>query len=155
MKINDLSTVTEEVVETARSRSSPMNHLLAAVATPRTVTYDCTVYLMAPGFGRQGGDERDGRTAPHWWVGDSCGYDHTACAGVPAGPCAADPVALAMYLASLDAQVRALRTVTMVADPGTRRILATLTVRAQALIATALVLAGDILGQGTDIIPPL
>ena len=85
----------------------------------------------------------------------SASDDHTGCAGVPEGPCPADPVALATYLASLDVQLGALHTVAEVADPETRKVLATLTMRAQALIATALVLAGDILGQVTDIIPPL
>lgn len=80
---------------------------------------------------------------------------HTGCAEGPEGPCPADPVALATYLASLDAQVRALHEVAEAADPETRKVLATLAMRAQALIATALVLAGDILGQGTDIIAPL
>lgn len=81
--------------------------------------------------------------------------DHTGCAGAPDEPCPADPVALGAYLAVLDAQVQALHKVAEVAHGGTRSVLATLTMRAQALVATALILAGDALRQGTDIVPPL
>ena len=85
----------------------------------------------------------------------SASDDHTGCAGAPEKPCPADPVALGAYLASLNAQVQTLHKVAETADPGIRSVLATLTVRAQALIATALFLAGDLVQQGTDILPPL
>jgi MerR family transcriptional regulator, copper efflux regulator len=80
--------------------------------------------------------------------------DHTGCVELSGGPCPADPVALGAYLASLDAKVLALHGVAEGADPETRSVLATLTMRAQALIATALILAGEIV-QGADILPPL
>jgi DNA-binding transcriptional MerR regulator len=80
--------------------------------------------------------------------------DHTGCADGADRPCPADPVALAGYLVSLDEQVRALRDVAEVADPQTRRILATLTARAQALVATALLLGTEFL-SGSDLLPPL
>lgn len=80
--------------------------------------------------------------------------DHSGCAETAAAPCPADPVALREYLVSLDAQVRALHEVADVADPQIRGVLATLTARAQALITTALILAGEILPV-TEILPPL
>jgi len=80
--------------------------------------------------------------------------DHSGCAEASGVPCPADPVALGEYLASLDAQVQALHDLAKVADPQIRSVLATLTGRAQALIATAVVLASDILPI-TDLLPPL
>jgi MerR family transcriptional regulator, copper efflux regulator len=64
-----------------------------------------------------------------------------------------DPVALAEYLTSLDAQVQALRDLPEVADQGTRGVLTSLVVRAQVLIATALVLREELL-PGTELLPP-
>lgn len=80
--------------------------------------------------------------------------DHTGCAKAADAPCPADPAALGGYLAALDAQVRALQDIAQGADPQTRGVLATLTMRAQALIATAVLLAGDILPH-TDFLPPM
>lgn len=81
--------------------------------------------------------------------------DHTDCADSSEGPCPADPVALEGYLTSLDRQVQALRDVTGAAvDDQTRGVLATLVVRAQVLIATALVLSEEIL-PSTQLLPPL
>lgn len=80
--------------------------------------------------------------------------DHTGCATASDAPCPADPAALGEYLASLDEQMRALHDLAEGADPRTRGVLATLTMRAQALIATAVILAGDIL-PGTDFLPPM
>jgi DNA-binding transcriptional MerR regulator len=79
--------------------------------------------------------------------------DHDGCADRYQGPCPADPVALAGYLSALDVQVRALRDVAQVADPRTRGVLATLAARAQALIATALLLSADVL-PGSEVLPP-
>lgn len=80
--------------------------------------------------------------------------DHAgrATAADASGP--AEPVTLDEYLASLDTQVRALREAARVADPGTRRVLASVAMRAQALIATAVLLAGDVL-PGVDVFPPI
>ena len=81
--------------------------------------------------------------------------DHSECAEHSAGPCPADPVALAGYLTSLDQQVRALSHLPEAAEHGTRAaVLATLVVRAQVLIATALLLSQDLL-PGADLLPPL
>ncbi len=80
--------------------------------------------------------------------------DHTGCAQATDAPCPADPAALGGYLAALDAQVRALQQVAEGADARTRGVLATLTMRAQALVATAVLLAGDILPH-TDFLPPM
>jgi DNA-binding transcriptional MerR regulator len=80
--------------------------------------------------------------------------DHADCADRYQGPCPADPVALAGYLAALDVQLKALRDVAENADPQTRGVLATLAARAQALIATALLLGADVL-PGSDVLPPL
>ncbi len=80
--------------------------------------------------------------------------DHSGCTESSEGRCPADPGALGGHLASLEAQLRALHDISTVADPRTRSVLATLTARAQALIATAVLLAGDIL-PGTDLLPPL
>jgi hypothetical protein len=63
-------------------------------------------------------------------------------------------VALAAHLASLDAQVKALRDLTEVVDHQTRGVLTTLVARAQVLIATALVLSEEVLPV-TQLIPPL
>jgi DNA-binding transcriptional MerR regulator len=80
--------------------------------------------------------------------------DHTSCTDRFEGPCPAEPAALAEYLAALDEQIRALRAVAANADPETRGVVATLAARAQALIATALLLSADLLpGAGT--LPPL
>jgi len=79
--------------------------------------------------------------------------EHAECVDRYQGPCPADPVALAGYLSALDVQVRALRDVADNADPQTRGVLATLAARAQALIATALVLSADEL-PGASPIPP-
>jgi DNA-binding transcriptional MerR regulator len=79
--------------------------------------------------------------------------DHTDCVDRYEGPCPADPVALGEYLAALEAQVQTLRDVAQAADPQTRSVLAALAGRAQALIATALVLGADVL-PGTEILPP-
>jgi MerR family transcriptional regulator, copper efflux regulator len=79
--------------------------------------------------------------------------DHGNCSDRYQGPCPADPVALAGYLAALDVQVRALRDTAQAADPQTRGVLATLAARAQALIATALLLSADVL-PGGEALPP-
>jgi DNA-binding transcriptional MerR regulator len=79
--------------------------------------------------------------------------DHTGCGDRYQGPCPADPVALAGYLSALDDQLRALRDVAHAADPQTRGVLATLAARAQALIATALLLSADVL-SGSEPLPP-
>ncbi len=79
--------------------------------------------------------------------------DHAACADRYQGSCPADPVALAGYLSALDVQLRALRDVAEAADPQTRGVLATLAARAQALIATALLLSADVLA-GSEVLPP-
>jgi len=79
--------------------------------------------------------------------------DHAECVDRYQGPCPADPVALAGYLSALDVQVQALRDVSASADPQIRGVLATLAARAQALIATALVLSADVL-PGAETIPP-
>jgi DNA-binding transcriptional MerR regulator len=79
--------------------------------------------------------------------------DHAECVDRYQGPCPADPVALAGYLTALDVQVQALRDVADSADPQTRGVLATLAARAQALIATALLLSADVL-PGADTQPP-
>ena len=70
------------------------------------------------------------------------------------GEAATDPLELKGYLASLDAQVQALRELPEVADHGTRGVLATLVSRAQVLIATALIMGEELL-PGTDLLPPL
>ena len=80
--------------------------------------------------------------------------DHADCADRFQGPCPADPVALAGYLTALDVQVRALRDLAQAADPQTRGVLAALAARAQALIATALVLGADLV-PGFEGLPPL
>ncbi len=82
--------------------------------------------------------------------GDS---DHSACAERYAGPCPADPVALTGYLTELETKVRQLTAVAEIADPQTRTVLATLAARAQALVATALVLTADLL-PGAETLPP-
>jgi DNA-binding transcriptional MerR regulator len=79
--------------------------------------------------------------------------DHDDCSDRYQGPCPADPVALAGYLSALDVQVKALRDVAQAADPQTRGVLATLAARAQALIATALLLSADVL-PGSEVLPP-
>ena len=79
--------------------------------------------------------------------------DHVDCVDRSQGPCPADPAALGEYLAALDVQVRALKDVAGVADPQTRGVLATLAGRAQALIATALLLGTELL-PGADVLPP-
>jgi DNA-binding transcriptional MerR regulator len=79
--------------------------------------------------------------------------DHVDCIDRYQGPCPADPIALAGYLTALDVQVRALRDVAQAADPQTRGVLAALAARAQALIATALLLGADVL-PGSDVLPP-
>ena len=81
------------------------------------------------------------------------GADHTGCADRFAGPCPADPAALIDYLSGLEGKVRELTAVAQVADPQTRSVLATLAARAQALVATALLLSADLL-PGADAIPP-
>ena len=80
--------------------------------------------------------------------------DHSDCAKAPGAPCPADPSALGEYLTSLNAQVRALQDVAQVADPRTRGVLATLAMRAQALIATAVLLAADVFPH-IDQFPPM
>jgi MerR family transcriptional regulator, copper efflux regulator len=80
--------------------------------------------------------------------------DHSTSTDHPDGPCPADPVALREYLASLDEQVRALRDLPEVADHRTRGVLSTLVVRAQVLIATALILSDELI-PGTELLPPL
>jgi DNA-binding transcriptional MerR regulator len=80
--------------------------------------------------------------------------DHTDCSDRYDGPCPAEPAALAAYLGALDEQVQALRAVAETADPETRGVVATLAARAQALIATALLLSADLL-PGADVLPPL
>ena len=99
-----------------------------------------------------GPDGPDGPDGPGGPGGPDGG--HTDCADRYQGPCPAEPVALASYLSALDVQVRALRDVAQVADPQTRGVLATLAARAQALIATALLLGADVL-PGGDVLPPL
>jgi len=79
--------------------------------------------------------------------------DHADCADRYQGPCPADPIALAGYLSALDVQLQALRDVAQTVDPQTRGVLAALTARAQALIATALLLGADVL-PGGDVLPP-
>ena len=66
----------------------------------------------------------------------------------------ADSLTLSGHLASLGAQVQALRELPEVADHGTRGVLATLVSRAQVLIATALIMGEELL-PGTDLLPPL
>ena len=85
---------------------------------------------------------------------DDADGDHADCVDRFQGPCPADPVALAGYLSALDVQVQALRDVAQGVDPQTRGVLATLAARAQALIATALLLGADVL-PGGDVLPPL
>jgi len=85
---------------------------------------------------------------------DRAAEDNTAGTDHSQGPCPVDPVALDQSLASLDAQVQALRESPEVADHGTRAVLATLVVRAQVLIATALILSEELL-PGSDLLPPL
>jgi len=80
--------------------------------------------------------------------------DQTPCPDHAQGQCPADPITLKAYLASLDAQVQALRELPEVADHGTRGVLATLVSRAQVLIATALIMGEELL-PGTDLLPPL
>jgi len=89
----------------------------------------------------------------HQDADDAPDGDHADCADRYQGPCPADPEALASYLSALDVQVRALRDVAQAADPQTRGVLATLTARAQALIATALLLGADAL-PGGELLPP-
>ena len=79
--------------------------------------------------------------------------DHSDCVDRYQGPCPADPVALAGYLAALDERVRALQDVAATADPRTRGALAALAARANALIATALLLGTDVL-PGAEALPP-
>jgi MerR family copper efflux transcriptional regulator len=81
--------------------------------------------------------------------------DHAECVDRYQGPCPADPVALAGYLTALDVQVRTLRDVAESADPQTQGVMAALAARAAALIATALVLSGDVLPGGDVLLPPL
>jgi DNA-binding transcriptional MerR regulator len=87
----------------------------------------------------------------HVLAGDE--VDHAGCSDRYQGPCPADPVALADYLSALDVQVGVLRGVAETADPETRGVLATLAARAQALIATALLLSADLL-PGSEVLPP-
>lgn len=79
--------------------------------------------------------------------------DDARCAEHSGGPCSADPVALENHLTTLAAQVHALHDLPE-ADHGTRRVLSTLVVRAQVLIATALVLRDELL-PGAELLPPL
>ena len=85
---------------------------------------------------------------------DSPPQDHTRCGDHSQNPCLADPVALKGYLSSLDAQVQALRDLPEVYDHGTRGVLTTLVARAQVLVATALLLSGEVL-PGAELLPPL
>jgi MerR family copper efflux transcriptional regulator len=85
---------------------------------------------------------------------DRAGHDNTGRSDHSEGPGPVDPVALAESLASLDTQVQALRGLPKVADHGTRAVLGTLVVRAQVLIATALILSEELL-PGSDFLPPL
>jgi MerR family copper efflux transcriptional regulator len=57
-------------------------------------------------------------------------------------------------LEQLEEQVRVLRELAAKADPRTRGVLATLTVRAQALITTAVILGGELIGE-IEFLPPL
>jgi MerR family copper efflux transcriptional regulator len=84
----------------------------------------------------------------------SARQDHSECVDPSVGTCPADPLALEAYLASVVEQVRALRDVAGVADPQTRGVLTTLAARAQALIATALLMSGGVL-PGIDSLPPM
>jgi MerR family copper efflux transcriptional regulator len=80
--------------------------------------------------------------------------DHTGCAKAADAPCPADPSALGEYLTSLGAQVRALQDAAEGVDPRTGGVLAILAMRAQALIATAVILAADVLPHA-DHLPPM
>ncbi len=84
----------------------------------------------------------------------SADEDHAQCTDQAEVACPADPVVLGGYLTSLDAQVQALRDVTVNVDNRTRGVLTTLVARAQVLIATALVLSEELL-PGSQLIPPL
>jgi DNA-binding transcriptional MerR regulator len=79
---------------------------------------------------------------------------HSDCTDRYEGPCPAEPAALAQYLAALDEQVQALRAVAETADPEIRGVVAALVARAQAVIATALLLSADLL-PGADALPPM
>ena len=81
--------------------------------------------------------------------------DHTQQTDHSTSLAPAQPDELKGYLASLDAQIRALRDLPEVAGHGSRgTVLATLVGRAQMLIATALILSDEIL-PGAEFLPPL
>lgn len=65
----------------------------------------------------------------------------------------ATPAALPQHLATLDTHVQALREIARNGNPRTNGVLATLVARAQALIATAVLLSEEIL-PGIDALPP-
>ena len=71
------------------------------------------------------------------------------------GPGQTDRLGLEEYLASLDAQIKALRDLPEVPSHGTRgAVLSGLVGRAQVLIASALILSEELL-PGAEFIPPL
>jgi MerR family copper efflux transcriptional regulator len=65
-----------------------------------------------------------------------------------------DPRAFSRSLKALEQQLAELRVAARGADPRTRHLLAALTARAQALMATAVLLSHDLL-PGSDLLPPL
>lgn len=87
-------------------------------------------------------------------LADNALKDHSRCAEPSGDPCPADPVALKGYLASLDAQLQALRNLPEGASHETRGVLVSLVARAQVLIATAVVLSEEI-PPAAHLIPPL
>jgi len=80
--------------------------------------------------------------------------DHTLCGDDSDRPCPADPVALKAYLVALQAQVKALGDLPEGVDHQTRGVLTSLVARAQMLVATAVVLSGEVL-PGAHLLPPL
>jgi DNA-binding transcriptional MerR regulator len=83
------------------------------------------------------------------------GHDHPgACPSGAEGGCPADPRTLQAHLASVDAQLQALRDAAEMVDPQTRGAMAGLVARAQVLIATAGLLAEELVA-GSQLLPPL
>ena len=83
------------------------------------------------------------------------GHDHPArCPSGEDGVCPADPRTLQAHLASVDVELQALRDAADLVDSQTRGAMANLVARAQVLIATAGLLAGDLVA-GSQLLPPM
>lgn len=81
--------------------------------------------------------------------------DQAPCGQHPDQDCPADPDGVPGHLAALERQLQALRVVASTADAPTRGLLATVTARAAALIATAALLGADLASAADSLLPPL